>query len=262
MKRVYPALIALLFTLGCNPNATTESTNADSAPDTSNELKVYELRTYYAAEGKLDDLLSRFRDHTTSLFEKHGMTNVAYWVPVENEDSILVYILGYPSRAERGASWTSFREDPDWIEAKSDSEEDGSLIDSVQSLFLTRTDFSPEFAIEEAGPRVFELRTYYTNEGKLPDLHARFRDHTLTLFEKHGMTNIVYFDLDTDQPGVENTLLYFISHESVEAASQNWQAFISDAQWQSVYEASIEEGALVDSLTSMFLRPVDFSPTQ
>ena len=69
---------------------------------------VFEMRTYYANEGKLDDLLTRFRDHTVALFEKHGMENVGYFVPQENPDNVLVYFLSYPSRDSRKASWKGF----------------------------------------------------------------------------------------------------------------------------------------------------------
>ena len=79
--------------------------------------RVFELRTYYAHEGKLDDLMARFRNHTTKLFEKHGMTNIGYWVPREQPNT-LTYVLAYPSREAATKSWDAFRKDPDWIAAR------------------------------------------------------------------------------------------------------------------------------------------------
>ena len=103
---------------------------------------------------------------------------------------------------------------------------------------------------------VFELRTYTTNEGKLDDLHARFREHTMALFEKHGMHNVGYWVPD-DQP---NTLIYLISHTSLEAAEDSWQAFGADPEWRAVYQASIADGRLVKKIDSIFMTPTDYSP--
>ncbi len=77
---------------------------------------VYELRIYHTYEGKLDDLLRRFRDHTTKLFEKHGIKNVAYWTPTDDplKGKTLTYILAHPSREAATANWQAFRDDPEW----------------------------------------------------------------------------------------------------------------------------------------------------
>ena len=106
---------------------------------------VYELRVYHAAPGKLGELLTRFREHTTKLFEKHGMKNVAYWTPVDEPESgnMLVYILQHPSREAATANWKSFQDDPVWKRVKEESEANGKLVDKVDSTFLALTDFSP-----------------------------------------------------------------------------------------------------------------------
>jgi hypothetical protein len=101
------------------------------------------MRIYYANEGKLEALHARFRDHTCKLFEKHGMTNIGYWVPVgDNPERKLVYILAYPSKEAREASWKAFQADEDWKKAKAESEKGGSLVGKVDSSFLTGTDYS------------------------------------------------------------------------------------------------------------------------
>jgi len=263
MKQILALLPVICLFLGCQPSNTEESDSEKYAPGESNttgNMGVYELRTYYASEGNLENLLTRFRDHTTSLFEKHEMKNIGYWVPLENDQNILTYLLGYDSRDAREASWASFLEDVEWIDAKETSEINGSLVDSVKSVFLKPARLSPNLEINDNGPRVFELRTYYTHKGKLEYLHKRFQDHTMKIFENHGMTNIVYFNLDRDQKGAENTLVYIISHSSREAADNNWKAFLDDPEWNSAYQNSIKDGKLVDSLTSVFMTPTDFSP--
>jgi hypothetical protein len=106
---------------------------------------VYELRIYHVYEGKLDDLLRRFREHTTRLFEKHGIKNVAYWTPLDDplKGKTLVYLLAHPSRDAATANWKTFREDPDWVSVKEKSEANGKLVDKIESTFLALTDFSP-----------------------------------------------------------------------------------------------------------------------
>lgn len=107
------------------------------------KLACYELRTYTAAPGKLEALHARFRNHTLALFEKHGMTNCHYWVPEPNAEGKLVYLLGYPDREAREASWKAFLSDPVWLAAKAESEREGKLVAKVESLFLNPTDYSP-----------------------------------------------------------------------------------------------------------------------
>ena len=105
---------------------------------------VYELRVYTAAEGKLPELLKRFREHTRKLFELHGMKNVAYWTAIDEpkKANTLVYILKYPSREAATASWKAFQDDPEWQQVRTKSEENGKLVEKVDATFMTPTDFS------------------------------------------------------------------------------------------------------------------------
>jgi hypothetical protein len=105
---------------------------------------VYELRVYHTYEGKLDDLLKRFREHTTKLFEKHGMKNVAYWTPLDEpaKNNTLIYILAHPSREAAAANWKAFQDDPEWKSVRDKSEESGKIVEKVDSTFMKLTDFS------------------------------------------------------------------------------------------------------------------------
>src|SRR6266404_6079955 len=89
------------------------------------ESRFFEMRIYYAAPGKLDDLLARFRNHTTALFEKHGIENIGYWLPLTNSENKLVYLLAYPSREARETSWKEFGSDPSWQQVAKESEMNG-----------------------------------------------------------------------------------------------------------------------------------------
>jgi len=117
-----------------------EEANAGAETD-----QVFELRTYTAAEGKFDDLLARFRDHTLRIFEKHGMTNVGYWTPQDEplSTNTLIYVLAHPSREEAEQSWRDFSSDPEWQSVAEESQRDGRLIVGLERVFLDPTDFSP-----------------------------------------------------------------------------------------------------------------------
>ena len=225
---------------------------------------VFEMRTYHTADGKLDDLLSRFRDHTCELFTKHGMTNVAYFVPEGEDNNRLVYFMKYPSRKARDASWKGFVNDPQWKEAFKASRKDGPLVTKVESKFLTLTDYSPKFPGEsQSDERLFELRTYTSTPGNLANLHSRFRDNTVKLFENHGITNIVYFDHMSDQPGAENTLIYLITHKDKDARKASFGAFSKDPKWKSALKQSEVKGGgpltTKGGVKHLFLIPTDFS---
>src|SRR5215212_7211272 len=108
------------------------------------ENRIYELRTYTSKDGKLENVLARFRNHTTKLFEKHGMQNIGYWVAADAPASsnTLIYVVSHKNREAAKASWDAFRADPEWVKVKSESEADGAIVDKVISVFMTPTDFS------------------------------------------------------------------------------------------------------------------------
>jgi hypothetical protein len=107
--------------------------------------KVFEMRTYTSPDGRLDDLLARFRNDTMRIFAKHGMQNVGYWVPVDAPASAntLVYILAHDSRDAATKSWAAFRADPEWKAVTDRTQANGPIVANVQSVFLEATDFSP-----------------------------------------------------------------------------------------------------------------------
>jgi hypothetical protein len=230
------------------------------------------MRVYYAKPGKLDALNARFRDHTLKLFIKHGMTNLGYFVPVDNKENKLVYFIAFPDRASRDASFKAFGADPDWKAAAKDSEKDGKLIERIENAFLTATDYAVLAEAKSFGKGVFELRTYTTEAGRLENLNARFRDHTLKLFVKHGMTNMTYWNLAADQKGAKspyvagNTLIYLLHHQSEDAAKASFGSFRADPAWVAAKGASEQKagGSLTikDGVKSEFLTPTDYSPVK
>jgi len=106
---------------------------------------------------------------------------------------------------------------------------------------------------------VYELRVYHAASGKLADLEARFGEHTIKIFDRHGMKSVAYWT-PLDEPDKSNTLIYILQHPSREAATANWKSFQDDPEWKSVKEKSEANGKLVEKVDSTFLALTDFSP--
>ena len=222
---------------------------------------VYELRTYTTNKGKLDALNTRFRDHTIGLFKKHGIESVGYWVPTDKEQSkdTLIYVIRHKSRDAASASWKAFRNDPEWKKVANESQVDGQILaKKPESVFMNATDYSPTWKNGKADDDdVFELRIYKAAAGKLGKLDARFRDHTMSLFEKHGIQNVAYWHA-ADEPASKDTLIYIIKHASRDAAKKSWSAFLADPAWK---KAAAESGVgkLAKPPTSTYMKPTDYS---
>lgn len=116
-----------------------QSTSATGTPTQT----VYQMRTYTVAPGKMPTLLKRFREHTMRLLERHGMTNVGYWTPEgEESDGKLIYLLAHESKQAAENSWPAFKNDPEWKSIFAETEANGRLVNNIESVFLTPTDFS------------------------------------------------------------------------------------------------------------------------
>ena len=141
-RLLFLVLIAAIGNSSCIGNSISVTELGDAGPESD---QVFELRTYTAADGKFDDLLARFRDHTLRIFQKHGMTNVGYWTPQDEPLSAntLIYVLAHPSREAAEESWSNFSSDPEWQSVAEESQRDGRLIVGLERVFLNPTDFSP-----------------------------------------------------------------------------------------------------------------------
>ena len=262
-------------TQGTSATGATSGTTSGSTPGTAasastgtdaalSQNPFYEMRIYYAAPGKLEDLNARFRNNTTRIFAKHGMVNIGYWIPIDNPENKLVYILAYPSRQARDESWKNFGSDPEWQAVAKASEANGKLVSKVETLYLETTDYSPALKLEtKSPPRTFELRTYTATPGNIENLHSRFRDHTVKLFEKHGMTNIGYWRAtDRDKETKKDMLIYLLAHKDKAAGEASFSAFRADPIWVEVKKASEVKGggSLTTKVESVYMLPTDYSP--
>jgi hypothetical protein len=246
MRLLSLALCALLMLV---------SANLDAA--------VYELRIYTCSPGKLDALHTRFREHTLRIFEKHGMKNIAYWVPTDGPEAetTLYYILEHKSLEAAKASWAAFQADPEWKKVAADSAAAHGkiLADRPVATYMTPTDYSPAIA-PVPHDKIYELRTYVAAEGKLGALDARFRDHTYPLLSRHGLRAIGYW-VPVDTAASKNTLIYLLQHDTRAAADANWAKFRQDPDWATVVADSEKDGKLLAGrLETVFLKTVDYSP--
>ena len=106
--------------------------------------RVFELRTYTCNEGKLPDLLKRFREHTVEIFKRHGIESIGYWVPQDPEKSktTLIYIIAHPSREAATKNWQEFGADPEWKKVNAESNTNGRIVAKIDSVFMDAADFS------------------------------------------------------------------------------------------------------------------------
>lgn len=140
MSTIILYLITLsFFVIGCS--------GADEAEmeASGNDDVIYELRTYTTHDGKLDDLHTRFENHTMAFFEKHGMTNITYWSPENPElrENTLIYLLSHESREAAEQSWQAFSADEEWQEVYEASRSDGPIVQRVESIYMNKTPYSP-----------------------------------------------------------------------------------------------------------------------
>jgi len=146
MKTMKTFLAIALFAAIVSTSFAAETNTAPVSPSVAKGSRCFELRTYYAAPGKLEALNKRFRDHTVALFKKHGMEIVGFWIPSDKDkgaENTLVYVLAHKSREAAKKSFTDFGNDPEWKKARAESEVNGKLTTKVESVFMSATDYSP-----------------------------------------------------------------------------------------------------------------------
>lgn len=228
------------------------------------DTRLYELRHYTVTAGRLDDVHGVFRDPGLKVAAKYGITPVGIWTPKDNPGGTLLVLTSFPNAEAREKSQRELAEDPDLRKAIEALDAKGAPIEKMDSTMLKATDYSPAIKPDKTGNRVFEARHYTAAPGRLEALHARFRDHTVRLFKKHGMTNLGYWAPPAGEKGAEDTLIYLLAHASVDAAKASFAAFGQDPEWQKARKESEEKagGPLTaqGGVRSFFLDATDYSP--
>lgn len=218
----------------------------------------FEMRTYTTNEGKRPDLIKRFQDHTLRLFEKNGIESVAYFLPTDEADSTLMFILGYPNEESRDDLWNKFANDPEWQEAYKASEANGALVKKVDQVFMVLAP-SLNDTPKPSPSGIFQLRTYYCFPGKIENIQARFRDHTRALFAKQGLKNYPYW-VTVEKDGSQPKLVYLLGHSDQAAFDAAFERFRTDPDWIKARDASEASGKIVEKVDAKFLKALPFSP--
>lgn len=249
------------------------------------DARLFEIRVYTPAAGRQQDVNSLIANSAVKYMAKHQIQFLGAWVPVDAKDPRVITLVAHRDRASAERNWAAFRDDAGWKSELAAASAHGKAVAGITQLFVKATDYSPAVKPAAVGDRVFELRTYEAATGKLAGLNSRFRDHTLKLFEKHGMTNLAYFNFaagertttaemisalapagrpasESKSPATETGLVYLIAHPSAEAMKANFAKFVADDAWKQARAASERDGSLTakNGVMSLLLKPTDYSP--
>ena len=255
------------------------------------DARTFELRVYTSNKGKQGDVNALIAKSGVKYMAKHHIDLVGAWIPTDAADERVITLVAHKDKASGAKNWESFQADEGWKAELAAASKDGRAVAGVARFFLSATDYSPAVKPTTVGDRVFELRTYVSTPNNLDNLNARFRDHTVKLFEKHGMTNIAYFNLIDGEKTTSGELLkacsamgkdasdvkpdtevkpfalvYMISHKSADAAKASFGKFGQDPDWKAAYSESEKKGGgpltAKNGVKSLFLKATDYSPTK
>ena len=220
---------------------------------------LYESRVYVALPGKLQAINDRFANHTIGYFKQYGIGMMGFWTDEIGSSNQLTYILSFDSMADREQKWAAFQADAGWRTARAETEAKGPIVAKVQNSFMTLTPYSPDppFSSPHFRSGVQELRVYDAVAGRLPALHDRFANHTMRLFERHGIENVAYW---TEDVGTSNRLVYMVGYPSLGDRTASWTAFGNDPEWQRARDDSERDGPLVRASYNSILRLTSYSP--
>ena len=225
---------------------------------------IHELRLYRTNPGRLPALLARFQDHALPLWEKHGVRQAGFFTTLVGASSNdLTYMLEWQSLAEREQRWEAFMADPAWARVRIESQRGGVINANVSNSFLVPTAFSAvrpgQPATNKGNDRamIYELRVYRTIPGRLPALLSRFQNHTLKLWEKHGIRQAGFWTTLVGESN--NDLTYLLAWESLAEREQKWNAFATDPDWLKVRAETEADGPINQTVMNAFLSPTAFS---
>ena len=214
----------------------------------------HEWRTYEAMPGKLPALHTHL-EVAARLFKKHGLGVLGFWTEEIGVGAQVNYMWIYADLEERQKKLAAFGEDPAWQQqVAEETQRERVIVARTHNTMLQLTPYSPT---PRLSTKVQEWRIYEAMPGRLPDLHNRFANHTLRLFEKHGMANIGYW---TEVFGTSNRLVYMLGYPNLGDREKSWAAFQADPDWQRARAESEQNRTLVVKTYSRILRPTAYSP--
>ena len=215
---------------------------------------LFENRVYTTVPGKLPALNDRFANHTIGFFRQYGVGMMGFWTDEIGVSNQLTYITTFDTMADREAKWAEFGSDTKRQQIFAETEVNGPLVALVENTFMRLTPYSPS---PQLSSKVQELRVYDTLPGRLPALHDRFANHTMALFERHGIQNVAYW---TEDVGTNNRLVYMLGYDSLGDREKSWASFGADPDWKKAREESEADGSIVRRSRHRIMRLTDYSP--
>lgn len=210
---------------------------------------IFEFRSYYAAPGKLA-ALDKHLEVACRLFPKHGLSVLGAWADEVGRGGRISYMWSCADEAARNAALLSFRGDAEWkAHMQEEMRVHGDVVARVENQLLATTAYSP--APKHSG-RIQELRVYHAMPGRLPEVNARFANHTLGFFEKHGIGVVGFW---TEVYGVSNRLVYLTSFDSLAEREKRWGSFVTDPAWAKVRAETEKNGPIVEYIENRLLKP-------
>lgn len=224
---------------------------------------IYELRTYEILPGQAPALHERFATSVLRFFERHGIQSVGYWTPLIGDYSnLLIYTVAFESLAHQEKAWEAYHQDPECQRSAQEANKKyGPQVKRVTNLLLKPTPYSPPIGPGkvQGSTALCELRIYDAMPGKEQPLHARFKNVTIRLFERHGLTSVGYWTPLAG--GYSNQLYYLLGFESLAHRERAWASFMGDPEWQAATRATTEQhGQVTEKITNIMLRPTPYSP--
>lgn len=226
-----------------------------AAASPSGAGRVYELRTYFASPGKLDDLHARFKNHTLRLHERYDIENVGYWVPTDNPKRTIVSLVSYPSMAARERSWSRLMADREWIQVRRDSEANGRILDTVREEILTADEAVTVKALALKEANGFEIRRFTEESGKADDVKAAVHDE---LSREYGaeQTRVHFFTPTGEGNRTSATLIAIVVRPAPEVKDDVKPVSLRTGNSGGLAAAKIP-GAVVTNL-----KPTEYSPVK
>lgn len=233
--------------------------NAPSAPAGPAH---FDLRIYTVTSNKMDGVLERFRDTVEPVRRKHGITTVGYWTaPGTTNGGTFAYLMAATSKGELQRQEKEFGADPDFKNGYAASNvKHGKTVDRIVSLPL-RVDATARFDFTSAkAARAFELRIYSVLPGKLDAFRARWRDHAVPIYERHGLHSLGWWVAEQKDAAGNDQFVCLLAGESLDAIQKSITDFHADPEWQRVVQETEQDGKLRSRVEALKLTPTTFSP--
>jgi len=212
-------LLALTAQIGLAQDIRASKPVANAVRATANDTqdqRVYELRTYFASQGKLDDLHHRFKEHMLGLHEKYGISNLGYWVPTDNPKRMIVTLVSYPDMEARERSWARLSADREWINARRQSEANGRILDAVREEILTADQAADVMTFAAKADRSLEIRRFTAESGKAEEVKALVRDQLTGEVGSNTKAVIRFFSPTGEGNRTSTTLIAFVVRPKVD----------------------------------------------